>query len=375
MFLVQILIAIVLLALGCIVVVTLRPDLIDRLLNTVIVKPPYVIDEEVRQKHASLCVVDLHADPLLWARDPLEEHDYGHLDLPRLIEGGVALQVFGVVTKYTMKVKGHYPATGLDIITALALVQRWPIPTWTSLFQRALHKAGRLKGFVDSSGGDLMFIRSAQDIDQLVAGRESNARLTGALLSLEGTHALEGNIDNLDALYDANFRMIGLTHFFDNEAGGAAGGVVEGGLTPFGVELVKKIQQKRMVIDLAHASSALVYDVLDITEAPVMISHVGVQGTYPATGGLVGIAPIRGSTGGDTIEDAAHAMRYIAELVGVDYAALGTDYDGVIQAPMDVTGLPLLTGALLDMGFNLEEVGKIMGGNALRVLRQVLPVS
>lgn len=235
-----------------------------------------------------------------------------------------------------------------------------------------------------------MLIRSAQDINQLVAGRQGSSKLTGALLSLEGAHALEGNIDNLDVLYNANFRMIGLTHFSDNEAGGSSAGQVEGGITPFGAELVKRIQQKRMIVDLAHASKALIDNVLAITQAPLVVSHAGVLGIYSGnprnlsdqhiqgvanTGGVIGIAMFKIATGSDEIEDAARAMRYVADLVGVEHVALGVDFDGVIRAPVDASGLPFLTGALLDIGFTLGETEKIMGGNALRVLRQILPAS
>jgi len=215
MFLWQIAIVIILLVLGAVVVLValalVRPDLIDRALNRVVSKPPYEIDEELRQKHKTLFLVDLHADFLLWMRDLLKKYDYGHVDLPRLVEGNVAFQVFGVVTKYTIGFKSSYSAEAPDLISALAWVQRWPSCTRNSLFQRALYQSERLKGFVEDSGGKLVLIKSSQDIDRLVAGRESDTGLTGALLSLEGVHALEENIDNLDVLYDANFRMIGLT--------------------------------------------------------------------------------------------------------------------------------------------------------------------
>lgn len=390
----QILIAVILLILVgivvLVVVVIVKPDLVDRFLNKVISKAPYQIDEDTSQNHKALFVVDLHADFLLWTRNLFEKYEYGHIDLPRLIEGNVALQVFGVVTKFTIGKEDDYSAKGPDLISALSWVQRWPSPTRKSLLQRALYQAERLKGCVEDSQGELILIRNTQDIEQLVAGRENNARLTGALLSLEGVHALEGSIDNLDVLYDANFRMIGLTHFFDTKAGGSETGIVEGGLTPFGVELLEKIQQKQMVIDLAHASDSLIDDVLQMTGVPVVVSHTGVQGTYSGnprnladaqirgvadTGGVIGIAMFQGATGGDTVEATARAMKYVADLVGVEHVALGTDFDGVIKASVDVTGLPLLTEALLRIGFSLEDIQKIMGGNALRVLKQVLPAS
>jgi microsomal dipeptidase-like Zn-dependent dipeptidase len=217
--------------------------------------------------------------------------------------------------------------------------------------------------------------------------RQHDPRIVGALLALEGVHALEGRLENLAVLYEAGFRMIGLQHFFDNEAGGSAHGVARGGLTQFGRELVQQVQQKKMALDLAHSSPPVVADALALATAPVFVSHVGLRGTMDnsrnlsdeqvrgvaATGGVMGIAMFEHAVGGKTLDDTARAMRYGADLVGVDHIGVGSDFDGAIAAATDVTGLPLLVESLLRQGFNEDEIAKMMGGNVLRVLKQILP--
>jgi len=176
-------------------------------------------------------------------------------------------------------------------------------------------------------------------------------------------------------------------HFFDNEAGGSAHGMEKGGLTDYGRELVQRIQAGNMILDLAHASPQLVDDVLAVATAPVIASHTGLRGVcdsprnlsdkhvrgIAATGGLVGVAFFPETVCGPTIEDVARSIRYGADLVGVEHVAIGTDFDGAVSTPIDASGFGRLTDALADQGFTEAEIGKIMSGNALRLLGQLLP--
>jgi microsomal dipeptidase-like Zn-dependent dipeptidase len=342
---------------------------------------------EAKELHHRLQVVDLHADPLLWKRDLLQRSDYGHVDLPRLAEGNVTLQVFAAVTKTPRGLNFEHNPSDSDLITLLAVAQAWPRRTWGSLLQRALYQAEKLERMASRSNGRLVIVKNAREFEGLLYRREKKPELVGGLLALEGVHALEGDLDHLDVLFEAGYRMIGLTHFFDNEAGGSAHGMEKGGLSPFGRELVRRVQEKRMALDLAHASPHVIDDVLAMATAPVMVSHTGVQGTcegprnlsddhvrrIAATGGVMGLAMFEGAVGGTTVEDTARAMCYTADLVGVDHVALGTDFDGAVTAPVDASGLALLTEALMAQGFTDDEIASIMGGNALRVLCQVLP--
>lgn len=366
----------------------LWPGIIERFANKVIEKPPYSFDDGVRLVHDELFIADLHADSLLWARDLLRESRYGHVDLPRLVPGNVGLQVLGGVTKFTLGFDpDHHSDAGLDLITLLAWFQGWPRQTWGSLLERALYQAEKLKAFVDQSQGKLRFIKRKADLEQFLVDRTNEPALRGAMLLLEGVHALEEDINNLETLFDAGYRFLGLTHFFDNKAGGSSSGKEQYGLTPWGKDLMKAAQDKGMLIDLAHASEKLIEDVIDNTTAPVIISHGGIGGVcdyvrnlkdehiqgVADTGGIVGAIFYDAMIDGSTMEHVAHGIEYIVDNFGVDYAALGSDFDGFIKTPTDVTGLPLLTQALLDKGIGEPEIRKIYGENFLRVLRAVLP--
>ena len=382
-----------LLALAAALVLWALPPRIDAAMNTVAGDGLPPVPPQARDLHASLALVDLHADPLLWQRDLLARSDRGHVDLPRLREGRVALQVFGVVTH--SPAGQNYERTSADApdrITWLALAQAWPPRTWRSRFERARHQAAKLAGFAERSDGGLVLVRSAADLEGLRSARQAApgpdpASPVGALLAIEGLHAMDGRLENLDALYAAGFRMMAPTHFFDNALGGSAAGEAKGGLTELGRAAVRRMDALGVVIDLAHASPRTVDDVLDRTANPVVVSHTGVQATCPgprnlsdaqlrriaAGGGVVGIGVWEGAVCGIAPADVARAMRHVRDTVGIDHVALGTDFDGTVHTAFDATGLAMVTAALLDAGFTEEEVRKAMGGNALRVLARVLP--
>lgn len=363
------------------------PILADRRMNTVELMPPYQGSARATALHEKLFIADLHDDALLWSRDLLRRYSYGHSDLPRLIEGRVGLQVFATVTKTPKGMNFERNASDTDNITMLAMAQRWPVRTWDSLLQRALYQSERLHQAEADSGGRLRIVRTRDDLERLLTDAPGAGRL-GAVLATEGLHPLEGRLDNVDRLYDAGFRITGLTHFFDNELGGSAHGWDKGGLTPFGRQVVQRLQERQMIVDLAHASPRLIDDVLAVSKRPVLVSHTGVKGTCPgprnlsdehlkaiaATGGVVGIAYFEGAVCDLSIEAIVKAIRHAADAAGVQHVALGSDYDGAIRVAIDTTGLVLLTQGLLESGFSEEEVAGIMGGNVRRLLLQELPL-
>ncbi|MFQ5630638.1 MAG: dipeptidase, partial [bacterium] len=207
------------------------------------------------------------------------------------------------------------------------------------------------------------------------------------LLGIEGAHALEGEPGNLTHFFEAGFRLLGLTHFCDNEIAGSEQGMEKGGLTEKGRAVIKSMQQLGMVVDLAHASRQTIDDVLELATKPVMVSHTGVQGTCKSsrnlsdaqikgiaqTGGVIGITYFEEALGALTMDAVVRAIKYSADLVGVEHVALGSDWDGAIQAAFDTTGLIELTDALLKAGFSGSEIALIMGGNVQRVLLDILP--
>ena len=323
----------------------------------------------------------LHADSLLWSRDLLVRGTRGAVDIPRLIEGHVALQAFTVVTKTPRGLNFQRNAGDSDNITMLALVERWPPATWSSLTERASYQASRLRDFESRSQGKFTIVRSAADLRAYLDRRRTEPAITAGFLGIEGAHALDGNLANIDRLYDAGFRMMAPTHLFDNDIGGSSAGVDKGGLTDKGREMVRRMEARHMLVDVAHASSHTISDVLAIATRPVIVSHTGVKGTcdnsrnlsdaelrgIAHTGGVIGIAYFEVAVCGTDSAAIARAIRHTADTAGVDAVALGSDFDGAV-VPFDTTGLGVLIDALFQAGFSEDDIAKIMGGNALRVL-------
>jgi microsomal dipeptidase-like Zn-dependent dipeptidase len=361
--------------------------IMDRRMNRMLELLQEPVSPEGQALHAGLAVADLHADPLLWPRPIVERSRNGHLDLPRLVEGGVALQVFSAVTQVPKGLNYIRNDSTSDMIRLVAMASRWPIRTWSSRVERALHQAARFDRAVAASGGRLVAIRSTADLSRLLAERASHPGLVGGLLAIEGAHAAEGTLANLERLYAAGYRMIGLTHFFDNQVGGSSAGVKQGGLTAFGRRAVQWMEGRRVIVDLAHASPALIADVLAVATRGVVVSHSGVQGTCPgprnlsdgtvraiaADGGVIGVGFWEAAVCGLEPDTVAAAIRYAVDLAGVEHVALGSDFDGGTTTSFDAADYVLVTDALLRRGFTPGEVRAIMGGNVLRFLMENLP--
>jgi microsomal dipeptidase-like Zn-dependent dipeptidase len=361
-------------------------SLIDRLVNAVRKKPPFNINSRAHKLHEALLVIDMHADTLLWNRDLFKRAKHGHVDVPRMREGNLGLQMFSVVTQLPLYLSLNNNSAKPDSIAILARLQKWPLPTRTSWMERALYQAQKLQGYVERSDGEFILIKTQKDLKILLTMRDQGKPVVGAMLALEGTQALEGRLPNLDRLSDVGFRVIGLSHFIDNAMAGSAHGKKKYGLTDLGREMILSAQTKGMIIDLAHASPKAIEDTLAIVGKPVIVSHTGVRGTCDTVrnltdqqiraiaknGGILGIGLFKYATCGKKIEDTVRAMRYVADLVGVEHVALGSDFDGAATV-FDATGLPLLTQALMEDGFDKKEIMAIMGGNVLGILKQALP--
>jgi membrane dipeptidase len=359
------------------------PAYVERSMNKIDGQPLPKVSAEAIALHKTLTIVDLHSDTLMWKRDLLDRADRGHMDLPRLQQGNVALQVFSSVTK-TPK-RQNYDANGgdSDNITLLTVAQLQPVRTWGSLLERSLWHAAKLDHAVKADN-DLSKIAKAEDVDGVLARRNiKGASQIGALLSIEGLQNLEGNAANLDKLYAAGFRMAGLTHFFDNELAGSMHGLKKGGLTPFGRDIIRRMEEKGMIVDIAHCSQTCVSEILAMAGRPVVSSHGGVQATCKVnrnlsdehikgvakTGGIIGIGYWEGAVCDTSPKAIAAAMKHVRDLVGIQHVALGSDYDGATTVRFDTSQLAQVTQALLDAGFSADEIRAVMGGNAIRVLK------
>lgn len=329
---------------------------------------------EARAFHDQLPVIDLHADtPKLMhymEYDLAERHDrpmprainyLGHVDLPRMREGGVAAQIFGLWTV-------PYPQRGCA--------------------QSVLDQLDTLDAAIAAHPEDLTWALTDGQI------RAAQARGTvAALAGIEGGQALEGDLDNVARFAARGVRYIGLIHFTANQIGTPAygyGARADRGLTPFGKDLVREMNRLGVIVDLAHINRAGFFDVLEISQAPVMVTHTGVLGVHAhwrniddaqlravgENGGCVGVIFAKRFLGGRSIEAVVDHLLHIIDVAGEDVPALGSDFDGFVIPPRgleDISQMPRLTAALARRGLSETTLRKILGENALRVLREVPP--
>ncbi len=373
----RILIAIAALAfLGVVAFWAFAPAIVEKGRNVVKAHAPYPVSPRAQTLHDSLIIGDWHADSLLWNRDLTRRAGYGQVDIPRLVQGNVALQVFTAVTKTPkgLNYENNDPK---------AFAQRWPLRSWTSLLERALFQAEKLRDFEARSDGQLKIIRSRADLEDLLEKRAAGAQTVGALLGIEGAHPLEGKLENLDKLQAAGYRLIALQHFFDNELGGTLHSRAELGLTDFGRQVVAEVARRPLVLDVAHSSIEVVREVLEMTDIPIVLSHTGLKShcdvrrnipdalmrRIAATGGVIGIGYWQDVTCDDSPAGIAATVKAAIDAVGEDAVSLGSDFDGSVTTSFDSSEMAALTQALLDAGLSDAQVRKVMGENMLRVLR------
>ncbi|MDF1768715.1 membrane dipeptidase [Maricaulis sp.] len=362
------------------------PARIDADMNVVTPHEPYGLTAEAEALHGTLRVGDLHSDMLLWMRDPTRWNDRGHTDLPRLRAGQVAFQVFSSVTKTPSGQNYDSNTADSDDITALAIVQRWPMRTWDSILERAVYHADRLNRLAERDDS-FTVVRTRADLEAVLAARETDPAAMAGLLETEGAHPLEGEIGNVDVLWDAGYRMLGLQHFFDNALGGSLHGVSNDGLTDFGREVIHRMDERGLIIDVAHSSPQVVEDVLAMTDSALVVSHTGVHGhcavkrnipdalmqRIAAGGGLIGIGFWADVTCDDSPEGVAATLLAAIDLVGIDHVALGSDYDGTVTTTFDASEYAVLTDRLLAAGLGEDEVRQVMGENMIRFFLENLP--
>ncbi len=371
------------LAIAALAFFALAPGIVERGQNVVVATALTRVTPETAALHKRLSVADLHADTLLWSRDLTQRSGQGQVDLPRLIAGNVALQVFSSVTKTPKGQNYDGNSADTDNITLLAVAQLQPPRTWTSLFERSLWHAKKLKRAAAASDGQLRLIANAADLDRLLADRAGGRAVVGGMLSIEGLQDIEGDLAKLDALYAAGFRMAGFAHFFDNEVSGSMHGLAKGGLTPLGRRTVRRMEAVGMIVDVAHASHPAVAEILAMARRPVVSSHGGVQATCKVnrnltdaeirgvarTGGVIGIGYWDAAICSTEPRAVAAAIAHVRDLVGIDHVGLGSDFDGAVTTGFDTAQLAVVTQALKDRGFADADIAKVMGGNVLRVLR------
>ena len=360
------------------------PQYIDRTKNKSTLKGPF---EKVSWYDSIPFIADLHCDALLWNRNLVKEHTYGHVDLPRMQKGNMAFQVFTIVSKVPSGINIEQNDDRSDQIGLLSFAQLQPTANWFSVKKRALYQADALHDLAERSEGKFRVIQSKADLKTFLFDRAVDRTLSSGMLGLEGAHCLENDLSNLDEFYKAGIRYIGLVHFFDNEWAGSAHGMKKGGLTPKGIQLLRRMEEMGIAVDLAHSSQNTIEDVFKHFKGAILVSHTGVRGVCDNQrnlsdeqlikigdrNGLVGVGLWETAVCGTDAASTAKTIKYVADKIGVEKVALGSDWDGAFEMHFDVTGTPLIVTELLKLGFSRDDIEKIMGGNIRDFFLRNLP--
>lgn len=289
----------------------------------------------------------------------------GHLDIPRLKIGKVNVQVFAIYIEKDFK-----PNHSL---------------------QRALQLIDSLFVELSENKDTIELAISYEDIIKIVAGNK-----IAAIMSIEGGEALEGKLSNLRIFYYLGVRMMTLTWNQRNDIADGSDEVhSKRGLTPFGKRVVEEMNRLRMVIDVSHISESGFWDVLKNSQFPVIASHSNCAHLCPhqrnlkdsqiraiaEKKGLICITyvpeflvPLASNKRKATIYDVIEHIKYVVQLVGVDFVGLGSDFDGCSELPIGLEGankVYKIKEILLKEGYSSGDIKKIMGGNFLKVFQRI----
>jgi len=296
------------------------------------------------------------------------------MDLPRARDGGLDGAVLGIVVAPDEERPEQLLALKLH-----ARLERG------SGLQQTLETLDLLAATARANPGQLAFARSGRELREAIA-----AGRFAALAGLEGAHGLGDRLENLRTAFERGLRMVGLAHFQASPAASPMTDPAQAGrgLTPFGFELIAEMESLGVVVDLAHVNSRGVDDALGAMKGPCVVSHTGCRSVHDhprnledaqirrvaERGGVVGLAVGREFLGPGGLEALlAHAER-AREVGGAGCVAIGSDWDGaIVPAPglEDVRSLPFVTRGLLERGWPADDVRKLLGENALRVISDV----
>jgi membrane dipeptidase len=373
-------------------------------------RAPIVLTDAARELHRRSLVVDGHND-LPWEIRTQGSSDFSkldtsqpqpelHTDIPRLREGGVGAQFWSVWVPVDLGYKGQALATTLEQIELVKLM----LGRYSETFEPAL---------------------TTGDIDRIHKGGK-----IASLIGVEGGHCIEESLGTLRNLYELGARYMTLTH--TDTLSWADSGTDEaksGGLSPFGEEVVRTMNELGMMVDLSHVSPETMHDALDITTAPVIFSHSSAravadhprnvpddvlarlkekdgvvmvnffsgfivpEATNITKEGMALERKLRAEVDDadrrrqqmrrwyrerpyprGTIHDLLDHIDHIAKVAGIEHVGLGSDFDGISVVPKqldDVSYFPYITQGLLDRGYSEAQIQGILGGNFMRVFRGV----
>lgn len=329
-------------------------------------------EERAMRLHKEAIIVDTHCDTLMhflpqpWGSPPArtlgERSDRGHIDLPRMIEGGVTCQTFAIYT-------GRAPVVPEATFKALQMVDK---------FYEGMEKNPEIVAVTRH--------------DEIVKAKKEG-KVTG-LLSIEGAEPLMGDLALLRVFYRLGVRMLSFAWNYRTPfADGLGAKMSESKLPELGVQALEEMDRLGMVFDVSHLADSVFWDVVDKVKGPFIASHSNARDLcdHPRNctddmikaiadhGGVLGMnfAPGFVVKGGDnvTIEHLVDHIDHIVKLVGPDYVGLGSDFDGIGPPPKDietVDKMPNITRLLVHRGYSDEDILKILGGNHMRVFKEVI---
>lgn len=284
-------------------------------------------------------------------------------DLPRLIEGGMDAQMFAIWVGPSDTINHTHYSYSMEMIDS---------------FNSQVNK-----------NADKFF--QAGTYDEIIS-RAGAGKLVG-VLAIEGGHAIENDLEKLKNFYNRGMRYMTIT--WNNSTTWAVSAQdsrsTTVGLSDFGKQVIRLMDSLGVLIDVAHTGIKTISDILAVTKNPIIDTHCGVRklnnhyrnlndaqiDSIAARGGVIGVVfypPFLSSKGIANIDTVIKHIDYIKNRVGIDYVAIGSDYDGIEKVPIgleDVTKLPKLTEALLRKGYPIADVKKLLGENYLRVFKQV----
>jgi membrane dipeptidase len=276
--------------------------------------------------------------------------------------GGLDAAAFTVPTRF-------FGAAGLKAFHDL-----WPPATWFSPYERLRYQLDKTSSWTDA---DLAPASSA-------IRKNHETRRLSYFHGIEGAHALEGDFSRIPELRERGVLFIGLVHLRDNEIGGSSSGS-DRGLSDLGRKLIAAMNDRRMLVDLSHASKTTFFEAIELTAYPPIVSHTGVRAVHDTwrnldddqiravaeRDGVVGVMLAPPALGEVSLEEAVRHIEHVIQVGGEDAVAIGSDFDGYVDPPIDASGLPALTELLLRKGLSEELVRRVLGENALRVLERL----
>jgi membrane dipeptidase len=334
------------------------------------------ISREAVELHLGSDVIDLHVDSFIWTRvfgyDLTRCHGkglfrgafYSQVDFPRILEAGVSGATWVITTNPLRSAEGR----ARTFVKNLA----------------------RLRAIFESVSEQFSLVRTAAEYDTArAAGKHA------AFVGIQGGNALDRDLAALDLIEDDLVLRITIVHLSSSSLGITSSPLKTGsdfGLTDHGRDYVRRLNEKKIFVDLAHASKRAFWDAVEVHDKsqPLLVTHTGISAVHEhwrnlddaqiraiaESGGTIGIMyqssflgdPVFSGRADSIIRHAEHVIRSVGE----DHVSLGSDFDGAITPPVDLRScleLPRLTQHMLERGWSPERIQKLLGKNFLRVVR------